>query len=538
MSDIFFELPAHNRQSGQKRLAEQRGIFVRAAGPCVVTMLNPKETVTDDEITQGLSYIIKDGLATQAMVTLTSGIFLVAFGLQLGASNTVIGLLAAIPPLAELIQMPAITVVEKIRNRRLVCVGASIIARIFWIVIALIPFLFGPAAAIPVLIVSLVLYGSISAISHCSWNSWMRDLVPQDILGSFFSRRMSLAVALGTVLSLAAGGLIDFFHRATDFPPVTAYSVIFLGGFVAGLMGIWYMSRIPEPLMQMTPRVPPLTQVRSAFRDENFSRLIAFLGSWNFAVNLAAPFFTVYLLVMLDFDITIVIALAVLSQAASVLSYGMWGRIADRFSNKSVLRVSGPLFMICILGWTFTTLPTRHLLTVPLLIVLHILMGMSTAGVTLASANIGLKLAPQGGATAYLATISIINSLAAGVAPVLGGMFVDSFRATELSLTLNWKSPQTAFAIQTLDFQYWDFFFVFAFLIGIYSIHRLAYVRESGEVEDRVIVHELIAQVSREMRNLSTVGGLRYMLRFPLLGGAGNVKDEQVPGDTDVPVQK
>jgi MFS family permease len=501
-------------------------------------MLSPKETLSQDDITKGLSFVLRDGLATQAMVTLTSGIFLVAFGLQLGASNTVIGLLAAIPPLAELIQMPAISIVENVRNRRLICVGASIVARLFWIVIALIPFLFGPAAAVPVLIVSLLLYGSISAISHCSWNSWMRDLVPEEILGSFFSRRMSLSLALGIVLSLLASGIIDFIQRNPDFPPGTAYSVIFLGGFVAGLMGIWYMSRIPEPLMKETAKVPPLDQIRSTFRDENFSRLISFLGAWNFAVNLAAPFFTVYLLVMLGFDITVVVIFAVLSQISSVLSYGMWGRIADRFSNKSVLRVSGPLFMICILGWTFTTMPTRHLLTIPLLIVLHILMGVSTAGVTLASANIGLKLAPHGGATAYLATINITNSLAAGIAPILGGMFVDSFKATELSLTLNWKSPGTSFAIQTLDFQYWDFFFVFAFLIGIYSIHRLAYVKEAGEVEDRLVVHELISQVSREMRNLSTVGGLRYMLRFPVLKREGTGKIETGSEEKEHPVQK
>jgi len=503
-------------------------------------MMNPKETLSETEITKGLSYVIKDGLATQAMVTLTSGIFLVAFGLQLGASNTVIGLLAAIPPLAELIQMPAISVVENVRNRRLVCVGASIVARLFWLVIAFIPFLFGPTAAVPVLIMSLVLYGCISAISHCSWNSWMRDLVPQEILGSFFSRRMSLSLALGIVLSLGASVLIDFIQRNPTFSPGTAYSVIFLGGFIAGLFGIWYMSRIPEPLMKETVKVPLLDQVRSAFRDDNFSRLISFLGAWNFAVNLAAPFFTVYLLVMLDFDITVVIALAILSQVSSVLSYGMWGRIADRFSNKSVLRVSGPLFMICILGWTFTTMPSRHLLTIPLLIVLHILMGLSTAGVTLASANIGLKLAPHGGATAYLATINITNSLAAGIAPVIGGMFVDSFKATELSLTLNWVSPGSSFAIQTLDFQYWDFFFFFAFLIGMYSIHRLAYVKEAGEVEDRLVVHEMIAQVHREMRNLSTVGGLRYMLRFPVLGSTGNGtgKDKKDTGDNERPVQK
>jgi len=496
--------------------------------------LEPQETIDEAALAQGLKYIIRDGLATQAMVTLTSGIFLVAFAIGLGASNTVIGLLAAIPPLAELIQVPAISVVGKARNRRLVCVGASILARLFWLVIATIPFLFGPRAAIPVLVGSLAVYGCISAVSHCSWNSWMRDLVPEEILGSFFSRRMSLAVALGTALSIAAGITVDFIQKNPAYPPGTAYSVLFIGGFIAGLFGIISMARIPEPLMKEPPHVPVLRQLRSAFSDENFVRLVSFLGSWNFAVNLAAPFFTVYMLVMLDFDITTIVVLSVLSQLVSIASFHLWGPISDRFSNKSVLRVAGPLFMLCILGWTFTTMPGRYFLTLPLLIVLHVLMGISTAGVTLGAANIGLKLAPKGSATAYLATITIANSFTAGIAPIIGGMFVDSFRATELALTLNWRSPMTSFAIQTLDFTYWDFFFFFAFVIGMYSIHRLAYVREAGEVEERRVVREMIALVSREMRNLSTVGGLRYMLRFPVFPpserdregeGAGTVPD-------------
>ena len=479
--------------------------------------LVPKESLTAEEVSRGLSVVIRDGLATQAMVTLTSGIFLVAFALQLGASNTVIGLLAAIPPLAELIQMPAISIVEKIRNRRFICIVASTLARVSWVGIAFIPFFFGPVTGVYALVAYLVSYGCFSAVSHCSWSSWMRDLVPEEILGTFFSRRMALAMALGIVLSLVSGFLIDFWQKTLPYPVIYAYSLIFLGGFAAGLFDIRYMTRIPEKLMQRSPHVSLYHNIRDAFSDDNFSRLIAFMASWNFAVNLAAPFFTVYLLVMLKYDLFIVILLAVLSQSVSVLSYHMWGSIADRYSNKSVLRVAGPLFMISILGWTFTTMPGRHLLTFPLLVVLHVLMGLSTSGVTLAAANIGLKLAPRGGATAYLASINIANSLAAGIAPIIGGLFVDYFAATELSLTLNWKSPATQFSFVTFDLQYWDFFFIFAFIIGIYSLHRLVLVRETGEVEEKVVVRDLITQMSREMRNLSTAGGLRFMLRFPLV---------------------
>ena len=77
-----------------------------------------KDTLTQDEIQSGLKTAIKDGMASTSMATLTGGAFMVAFALKLGASNLLIGLLAAIPPLVQLIQIPSIYLVENLRNRR------------------------------------------------------------------------------------------------------------------------------------------------------------------------------------------------------------------------------------------------------------------------------------------------------------------------------------------------------------------------------------------------------------------------------------
>jgi MFS family permease len=193
----------------------------------------------------------------------------------------------------------------------------------------------------------------------------------------------------------------------------------------------------------------------------------------------------------------------------------IWGKFSDRFSNKSVLGVCGPLFIFTILAWTFTTLPEKYILTIPLLIVIHIFMGISTAGITLASGNIGLKLAPKGQATAYLATSSFVNSLAAGIAPILGGILADFFAVRELSWIIRWVSPSGELSFYTLNFQQWDFFFVIAFLIGLYSIHRLSAVKEIGEVEEKIVIQELLSEIKTQMRNFSTIGGLRQMIQFP-----------------------
>ncbi|HID31345.1 MAG TPA: MFS transporter, partial [Desulfobacterales bacterium] len=418
------------------------------------------DTLTEEEIQSGLKSVIRDGLATRVMVTLTGGVFLVAFALKLGASNSVIGLLAAIPPLSQLIQIPSIYLIEKYRVRRAISVYASASSRLFWVLIALIPFLFSIEKGLVFLILAFSLKTAIGTVSLCSWNSWMRDLVPQDQLGTFFSKRMSLATALGIPISLVAGFYLDYWKKLYPDHELYGYSILFFLGFLAGMLGVYFLSTIPEPRMAPLEGKPQFFElIIQPFKDDNFKNLVMFLGSWDFAVNLAAPFFTVYMLRRLELDMSFVIVLMVLSQLTSLAFLRIWGKISDRFSNKSVLGVSGPLFMLCILGWTFTTMPEKHVLTMPLLIAIHILMGISTAGVTLATGNIGLKLAPKGKATAYLAANSIVNSLAAGIAPILGGRFADFFAGRELAWDLTWTSPKGELVIPTLNFQQWDFFF-------------------------------------------------------------------------------
>jgi MFS family permease len=476
-----------------------------------------KGTLTEEEIQSGLRAVIKDGMASTAMATLTGGAFLVAFALKLGASNLVIGLLAAIPPLAQLLQIPSIYLVEKVRNRRAISMIASAGGRSLWVLIALIPFLFPKEAGLTFLLVAILLNSAFTGVSNCSWNSWMRDLVPQDRLGSFFSRRMSLSVGLGIALSLAAAFYIDYWKKQFPHFELYGYSVLFVAGFIAGMIGVYFISTIPEPRMaSVEGEVNFLNLILQPFKDANFKELIMFLGSWNFAVNLAAPFFTVYMLKRLQLDLSLIIAFTVLSQIMNLAFLRIWGGFSDRFSNKSVLGVSGPIFMACIIAFAFTAMPERHILTIPLLVVIHIFMGISTAGVTLASGNIGLKLAPKGQATAYLAANNLVNSLAAGIAPILGGKFADFFAARQLSLMFKWTSPGRELTLQTLHFQHWDFFFLFAFLIGLYCIHRLTRVKEIGEVEEEIVIRELVTQVRRNMRNLSTVGGLRQMVTFPV----------------------
>ena len=59
----------------------------------------------------------------------------------------------------------------------------------------------------------ILFHSACNSVVSCSWSSWMRDFIPENILGSFFSRRMALSYSLGAVLSLA-GAFIWIFGNA------------------------------------------------------------------------------------------------------------------------------------------------------------------------------------------------------------------------------------------------------------------------------------------------------------------------------------
>ena len=54
-------------------------------------------------------------------------------------------------------------------------------------------------------------------------------------------------------------------------------------------------------------------------------------------------------------------------------------------------------------------------------------------------------------------------------------------------------------------------------------MHRLSMVKEDGSVKGKKEIYEFISEVRRELRNFSTIGGLKDMAQFSFL----NIKDSQ-----------
>ena len=436
-------------------------------------------TLSPSAVQRGLRLVTREGMATQSMIILTSGALLVALALKLGATYLQIGIITSIPLFSNVFQIVSIYLVQRWQQRKKVVVLCTLLGRAAYLFIAVIPFITIGHHGIYVMMAALVLQHGLGAISNGSWSSWMRDLVPHRTMGAFFSQRLAIVQTLSIFLSIATVLLLDQAGARGPQMELYLYGGFFLVGSVAGLVGSYFLAKTPEPAYQ--PVVTPLLSlVKLPFRHLNFRRLMLYMASWNFAVNLAAPFLTVYLLETLGFSMAYVIGLTTLTQVFNVLFFRRWGHYADRYSNKAVLLICAPLYLTCIVGMIFTTLPGAHAGTLPLLVVLHALMGVATAGTGLASGSIGLKLAPQEHSVAYLSMLSFTNSLASGVAPILSGWLAGSLQTFGWSWSLDLpflSRPQTLISLH-----HWDFLFVLSFVMGGLALYRLVRLQEQGEV--------------------------------------------------------
>ncbi len=109
------------------------------------------------------------------------------------------------------------------------------------------------------------------------------------------------------------------------------------------------------------------------------------------AANLATPSFAVYMLTSLGYSMTAAVILTSASQLSNLAAMRLWGNAIDRFSNKAALGHSAPLFLLGTLAWTLTGLPWVAPFAFYLLLGVHILMGIATAGVGLATGNIAME---------------------------------------------------------------------------------------------------------------------------------------------------
>jgi len=471
--------------------------------------LKPKEFLTEEEVQKGLKVVIWDGLTSEVMTSFTGGAFLVSMALLLGASNVEIGVLAALPMFTNIFQLLSIWLVSKYNNRRAVTVYCAFLAR-FPLIIVGILVLTTSSTSINILIFFLFFYYLFGSIAGPSWNSWMKDMVPENMLGDYFSKRSRYTQTLNVVLSISLALLLDFVRSFYMEYELKVYGVFFIAAGIIGIIGGIILSKAPEPQSYLS-NTNIFTLFKRPMQNENFKRLLLFNSAWVFALNIATPFFIVFLLKSMKLPISYIIVLATISQIFSILTIRTWGAFSDRYSNKSIISISAPLYILCMIGWCFVGSFPHFYANIALLVVIQMFSGMATSGINLSLTNIGLKLSPKKDAIVYLSVKNIVTSVFSSIGPLIGGFLADVFANKSLSLGARWTSPDVNQVFRVVSIHDWKFLFIIGALLALISLELLIGVKEVGEVNKDVVRRIMRKSIRSNLKDYFLIGDLINM---------------------------
>lgn len=469
--------------------------------------LAPQSEIDPPTLKRGLRTLTVEVVFSSTCDAILIGTIMTAFALYLGARPAQVGILTAVAFWAQLLQGPGVLLIERLRARKRIAVVAILVSAIAPIALVALAFAEASRPARFGLVGAVALYCGASAFAGCAWSAWTRDLVPDEIRNRFTARRTRLAVLAGVIVSLLAAGALDVAARGRETGAMV-YAGLFALAFAARILSAATLSRAPEPAMPPSSRPARLVELlREPLRNPRFTPLIRFTASWQFAVNLAQPFFTVFLLQQLGFGVTFVMLLTIVSQLANIWSLKRWGALSDRYGAKSVLNAAAPTYVICIAAMIGASQLGATWFGAAYLVLLHVAMGVAGAGVTLGSGALALGLSPAGAAAPYLSLNALISSLAGGFAPVLGGLGAEFFEARRIGLVVEWAGPVVRGDLVGVHLTGWDFYFLFSALVGLYALHRLTLVTAEGELRSGEMVQQILAQARARFSRPPSVGG-------------------------------
>ena len=391
----------------------------------------PNKKISKQALRTSLHASTLDGVLAVVFSATTSGVLLTNFLLKLGATPVEIGLLSSIPMLVNVLQPLGAYFADRLSSRHSYCLWIFGTSRMLWLVLLL---GIGWAKSnntephqLVLWTLGMILATSIlGALGSSAWFSWMAALVPPRLRGRYFGLRNSAA----SLTNLLIVPILGFLLSAWSCDPTYSYSVVLLLGILAGIVSLAFQFL----MVDVNPQLPQFAAIYrskligvssleteknaeekpdSVFKNTNFLKFLLYLGLWMFAINLSAPFFSLYMLDNLALDLRWVTIYTSLVSGANLVMLMLWGKLADRVGNRPLLLLVGILVAVTPLLWLGARANSVSLwVWLPLI---HLLSGVTGAAIDLCGSNIQMELAPVDRPSGYFA-------LAAAVAGIGGGL--------------------------------------------------------------------------------------------------------------------
>jgi MFS family permease len=371
-------------------------------------------------IKRNLTWFFSDGLFASASDNIIIT-YVTLYILALGATNAQVGLMSSFSSLASaLLLLPGAFLVERYGHRKefTIAFGGGV-ARLAILILALLPFFVGGTGIVWVAIGLSVTRDSFGNLSFPAWMSITADIVPMEGRGRFFASRNFIMGITGMLAILLVGELIT----RTSIP--RGYQIGMGLAFVLGMASTFSFGHLSDPkgtvpLVQRPGSLSPRTILHELVTHPEFLALSLVMAFWNFTLNIASPFFNVYMVENLKFTASMVGIVSIVSSVTGLLIQRRIGRLSDRWGPRKLQMIFMFLIPILPFAWLFVT-KYWHV------ILLNSISGVLWAAFNLVSFNFLLSLTPDAQRARFSAFYQILVMLALAGGAAIGAWVVTAW---------------------------------------------------------------------------------------------------------------
>ncbi len=384
------------------------------------------QSLDRSEVLRGVRISNWDAGVYTAFLAFTGGAFTIGYARLAGLNDFWLGVLVGLPALVGIANIPGSIWGDTMASRRLFCIPFALLMRVFWVIIAILPWLplWFPSGG--VLIACLALTGLSSAIIGPAFLGWLGDLVPEGQRGWFFAYRTAVCSWVAVALGLPAGLLVD--QIKAHFDDHLAFATAFGLGVIAMLASYYFFARIPEPpraTVQKRSLREAISSLGFAFTDRSMRPLYLFFLLVAFSTSFPGAFLPAYMLEELKMNYATIQILGTVSAISTILSTKMWGFLTDKFGSKAVLAVA-TAGVVPIMGLWIATNPEHMTATYIYLVIGNIFGGVFWAGVGIAQLKMMIEAAPEEHRSVSVGAISALVAVVMGVAPMVAGVVMNA----------------------------------------------------------------------------------------------------------------
>ncbi len=356
---------------------------------------------------------------------------MVGFVQSLGGSDLWIGLLASIPSLCGVLQIPGATWGRGFASYKRFVTPGGVAWRFLHIPLVFLPVLAAPdSLKLVVLTICVGVASALIAIVNPIYNDWLAEMIPANSRGFYFSRRNAIGAATGALVGIIGGVALDTF-RAQGQEKV-GFSVIFGLAIACACVSMFFYLRMAD-IVRVQPMRQDLRKTLKSFArpfgDQSYRKVLIFMAVFVTGQVFCGPLFAAFARESLKLDFKIIQSAIMMHALGNVLCAGVWGFLSDRFGNRPILILVGASLALNLIPWALCV-PGQTTFNTIILLSSHLVMGATWSAVALCQFNLLLSTADPEDRANYIGAGMAVTTVIGGLAPLAGATLMASLRGS------------------------------------------------------------------------------------------------------------